>query len=730
MALAVGLTAALLGVPDPAGAGGQDAVPTAARHSQGPDDPVTRRDETGLAVAVRPDTPIPAPAAVAGAAARVRHSTGAAVAVAQAQLAPFAKQFGADPTELVPVRTHLGVRGETVALGQRIEGRPVFGAEVAVWLTGSGAMRSALGRFSADHFGEFPDPGSGARARGARSAGDVVDRQLHRLYGVSPGAASLDVALAGERWFDPAVFDLSPLGLAIPAYLYDVTAGSLVHWQVLVHAPTGEPLAAFDANPSLDRAVCDANSSVPSDTGTGVRCGDEQPFKVTRGEGAAPTGIADVDDAYTYFGDTSAFYAQLGVDLTDLVGVDYGDGRGKAVRGTVRICQALQCPYPNAFWNGEQMAFGEGLVTDDVAAHELSHGVTERLAPLTYLYQAGAINEAMSDIFGELVDLGNGSPDDTSAARWLIGEGSTLGPIRSMADPPAYGDPDRMQSGLWSEDRFMLDSGGVHTNSGVGNKAAYLIVDGGTFHGQTVAGLGLTKGAQLFETARQILPTGADYAILAEALRASCQSTFTSADCAEVGKALQATEMDLPPASSPVRAPVCDAGATVAVSTSSDFSTATGFTLDARSWKIDTGGSDFSYSRDGTGSAFGVLRTAGAYSMSTKGSLRVPTSGHAYLRMTHAYALTTSALRAGSVSMEMSVDGGSTWSSMATLPWVNGPTDATKQAWTGTSGGWQTSRVDLASLAGSKVRFRWTTRPSGVVPGGWWIDDVRIYTCS
>ena len=66
--------------------------------------------------------------------------------------------------------------------------------------------------------------------------------------------------------------------------------------------------------------------------------------------------------------------------------------------------------YVNAFWDGTQMTYGDGasnakpLVSLDVAAHEMSHGVTENSAALRYTGDAGGLNEANSDIFGTSVE--------------------------------------------------------------------------------------------------------------------------------------------------------------------------------------------------------------------------------------------------------------------------------------------------------------------------------------
>ena len=70
-----------------------------------------------------------------------------------------------------------------------------------------------------------------------------------------------------------------------------------------------------------------------------------------------------------------------------------------------------------------------------------------------------------------------------------------------MANPPAFGDPDRMTSADYYTGT--ADSGGVHTNSGVNNKAVFLMVDGGTFNGRTVAALGDRQGRPRSTTRRR-----------------------------------------------------------------------------------------------------------------------------------------------------------------------------------------------------------------------------------
>src|SRR3712207_1716547 len=114
------------------------------------------------------------------------------------------------------------------------------------------------------------------------------------------------------------------------------------------------------------------------------------------------------------------------------------------------------------------MFFGAGFAgADDVAVHEISHGYTEKTSNLLYYAQAGAINESMSDVFGELANLSNGIGNDSPGVRWLMGEDlpAEIGAIRNMANPVATEQPDRVGSPYWNS--LWADNGGVHINSGV-----------------------------------------------------------------------------------------------------------------------------------------------------------------------------------------------------------------------------------------------------------------------
>ena len=314
------------------------------------------------------------------------------------------------------------------------------------------------------------------------------------------------------------------------------------------------------------------------------------------------------------------------------------------------------------------MEFGAGFVADDIVGHELTHGVTDYTSGLFYYYQSGAINEAMSDVFGEFVDQTNGRGNDSPAVRWLIGEDLSFGPARNMADPPAYGQPDRMQSSLYYSDAE--DQGGVHTNSGIANKAAYLLTDGGTFNGHVVGAIGLAKTARVFYVANTtLLTSGSDYADLYDALQQACTASIgiggmTSGDCVQVAQAVAATEMDLQPVTGAAvpDAPVCSAGATPVDLFADGFEAgapgwSTTVSVGSNAWTLATG-----YAKTGSYSLWGEdLDTASASQVAMTTGVALP-AGQAYLRFAQAFEFESSGTTDydGGV-VEYSVDGGTTW---------------------------------------------------------------------
>jgi Zn-dependent metalloprotease len=271
---------------------------------------------------------------------------------------------------------------------------------------------------------------------------------------------------------------------------------------------------------------------------------------LVRGEGQDECNITDANHAYDYFGDVYDFYYNVH-------GRDSIDGAGMAIIGTVRWCNPYYgCPVENAFWvsadsaqpefgfSANHMYFGDGFsAADDVVGHELTHGVTAHECNLVYKNESGAINEGLSDLWGEWIDLSNGAGTDTAAVRWLCGEDLPGGAIRSMKNPPAYSCPDRMGSLYYY--KGSNDNGGVHTNSGVLNKLAYLLTDGDTFNGYTIEGIGVEKAAKLFyELQTNLLTQASDYNDIYYSLgQATINLGYTTIERANVRKAALAVEI-------------------------------------------------------------------------------------------------------------------------------------------------------------------------------------------
>lgn len=217
-----------------------------------------------------------------------------------------------------------------------------------------------------------------------------------------------------------------------------------------------------------------------------ARMGTGLPGVVVRQEGGPASSDPAVNEAYNGSGATfDLFY--------NIYGRNSIDDNGMALNSTVHFDKG----YDNAFWNGQQMVFGDGdedlpvaqrlfnrfTIAVDVIGHELAHGVTEHEARLDYVGQSGALNESFSDVFGALVKQYQ-SQQSAASADWIIGEGLFTANvngagIRSMKAPgTAYNDPmlgrDPQPAHMQDYVNTSEDNGGVHINSGIPNHAFYV----------------------------------------------------------------------------------------------------------------------------------------------------------------------------------------------------------------------------------------------------------------
>ncbi|HVZ36365.1 MAG TPA: M4 family metallopeptidase [Polyangiaceae bacterium] len=255
---------------------------------------------------------------------------------------------------------------------------------------------------------------------------------------------------------------------ALSTLSVDHTLRSLRFARAMVpRVPTLATPTAY-ASPKPKRTIYTANQE------------EKLPGSLVRAEGSKASKDAAVDEAYDGLGATFAFYYEI-FQRNSI------DGHGLPLNASVHYGQ----DYDNAYWDGEQMVFGDGdkqiferfTIAIDVIGHELTHGVTGAEVNLQYANQSGALNESISDVFGSLIKQYH-NKQSADKADWLIGKGLLAAGIkgvalRSMKSPgTAYDDPllgkDPQPGHMRDYVNTMSDNGGVHINSGIPNRAFYL----------------------------------------------------------------------------------------------------------------------------------------------------------------------------------------------------------------------------------------------------------------
>jgi bacillolysin len=714
-----------------------------------------RRDIAGHAhyLGTQANRPVRRPAALP------QGATGAAAA--RAHLTAYGALFGISDQarQLRLQRTTALGKGETAVRFQQLAGGiPVLGGELVVEVNTDGALVSINGETSRL---PVPDAGavSAARARTVAVAATAKGRAVPAL--------ALTASVAQPWVYDPSLLGAPGPQAARNVWRTEVTAakGAPLRELVLVDAVTGGVVLSVDQIATAKtRSVCDMGN-VELQTNTCPQTG----HPVVRSEGGAAVADAQVNNAYDFAGKTYDFYLNR-------FGRDSINGAGLPIISAVKFCPedgapgASLCPYENAYWDGTQMTYGNGFAdADDVVAHELTHGVTQYESNLLYWYESGAINESMSDVFGQFVDLGdNDAQDTTPATRWLIGEDLPFANMtRDMANPHAStvgAQPAKTSDPQWNS--VWSDAGGVHTNSGVGNKAAQLITDGGTLG----VGIGLDKAAAIYYRAEQTLTSGSDYRDLYNILRGSCTAlvgtipkdalgvassdgAITTDDCAWVTTALTAVQMNVYPADDakiPAAPGYCGTGYTVTDQLLDHFDTAL-----ADNWSSSGAwirNADYQQ-KTSSGLAAWVLDYADGGDqthapnpqdrrLTTKSTFSIPSGRSSYLRFEHADAFDWIGPNTVGAPIryydggfvEVSVDG----AAFKLLGIQSNGYNHTIQA-TGTKGfggdstDWYTSRATMSSFAGKHVKFRFRLRTDGFASFsqsyGWWLDNVRLYSC-
>jgi Zn-dependent metalloprotease len=238
-----------------------------------------------------------------------------------------------------------------------------------------------------------------------------------------------------------------------------------------------------------------------------------------------------------------------------------GLGDGKTVPWTTTraytYAEFIETPYecPNAGYGITGMWFCRGTVNPDIVGHEYSHAIdmfshydtTGNPIGTVYQGESGALNENQADLFGVTFTRFYGGTTD-----WISGT-STGG--RNLADPSNSSAfalngiclPDRYRS-----ERFYCgtdDHSGVHVNSTVSSKAAYLLAEGGRFNGCTMTGIGIDKTLQIwYRAVTQYYSTAETFngAYVKLIQAATDLHGADSLEVRQVRRALQSVELDQP----------------------------------------------------------------------------------------------------------------------------------------------------------------------------------------
>src|SRR5262245_4551513 len=669
---------------------------------------------------------------------------------ARSHIGKYGALFGIEDAaaELSVLRTSAVGPLSVVHLAQGSGGVPVLGGELAVTLASADNLVSINGETSAPPTTTTPSvPASDAARTATAAVTKALAKPATALRATTPALWIYDPQLVGapDRMGPRPVWRLQ---------VETTGARQPQRWTVLVDARSGAVALAFeDLEYAKDRLVCDDENKKT----TNWACPSATVLRRSEGGPAVVPANDEINVAYDTTGAVYDFYANFGRDsLND---------QGMAIKSTVRVCvPGDSCPYANAFWDGTQMAFGQEFTrADDVVGHELTHGVTQYTSGLLYYYQSGAINESISDVMGELFDQQYAEGSDGPTFDWQLGEDLPTGTIRSMSQPPLYGQPDQMTSPLWTTTAKVqvLDAGGVHKNSGVGNKAAYLMAAGGDFKGQTYTGIGNEKVARIWYATDQLLTSGADYADLYAVMQQACANLaavgtggISAADCVSVKAALDATEMSQPPNEPAIaQASKCPSGDVNLDKFSDDFNRAASVSI---GWKsVETGQASIDGQFQPSQAAGNALFIPDPVNDSAAASRYAYTSAWTalsstyvtYLHFDQAYSLDwvygpNTYFDGARVEIDLYGDGKG-WLVPAATAWSNGPDRALvsdhpllpgAKVFAGDSRGWTSSKLSLSSYKGKKVRIRFRMVTDGLpalsAAYGWWLDNVRLYQCS
>ena len=378
---------------------------------------------------------------------------------------------------LVPGKIKKISQEETsVHFSERYKNLPVFGADLVVIIRNSKAVSVQGSLTRLDRLSIEPTLTSAQALEKAKT-----------LYKGAVIKTAVDPVL---EIFDPAVTDAATHDQSEPHLAWRFILAAPEAAEVHIDAADGKVLLKYAT--SMDDYELDlehANGSFGNNDNQCYRLiydddymGDEN--------GMLREYHSDRDGVAAWFGIRNTYWF-----FRNTYGMDSYDNDGEDIEAYVHAGGPVVSAAARYVPGCDIFEFSNGNVGYDIIAHEFTHAIIGQSSNLVYQNQSGALNESYADIFASVAD-----------GDWLIGNGRTGGggPFRDMVEPRRFGQPDSMPPVMMT-----TDNGGVHTNSGIHNKVAYLISEGGVLAGHEIRGIGRRKMGILMFNVMRSLPSSA-----------------------------------------------------------------------------------------------------------------------------------------------------------------------------------------------------------------------------
>ena len=363
-----------------------------------------------------------------------------------------------------------------------LAGLPVLGGDLVVHTDANGVVKGvdkasgaamAVASTAASATADSAEAFAVGRAN-AKGAKDAKASSVRKVVWAGSG----DPVLAWESVVGGLQDDGTPSELHV---ITDATTGAKLYEYQGVETGVGN--SQYSGQVTIGTAGSGSSYSMTDNTRGGHKTYDLQHVETDDVPGTLFTNTNDVwGNSQTTNAQTAGVDAHYGAQLTwdfykNVMGRNGIRNDGVAAHSRVHYGSQYQNAY---WWDGcFCMTYGDGsgdtnpLTSIDVAAHEMTHGVTSATANLNYSSESGGLNEATSDIMSAAVEFWANNPTDPGD--YLVGEKININgdgtPLRYMDQPSKDG---------WSRDYYSSDVGStdVHFSSGVANHWFYLASEG------------------------------------------------------------------------------------------------------------------------------------------------------------------------------------------------------------------------------------------------------------